>query len=180
MQVDGLFDLLKELIQDSEGAPSIDEVPYVWWDGHVSLLVVCSQQTSLSGIAWLYRVMRHWTGWWQLDEEDFKEEQNLVARLVHMLVNDDNEQMFQVRDQNVTHSLEIQMTRLHEFSGSLELCCRAEIWEGYAALEKLRDGEGILLDGLGCRFYQLQGISLVRAVQNGCHSLFHLWYFLLW
>jgi vacuolar protein sorting-associated protein 35 len=55
-KVDGLFDLLKELIQDSEGAPSIDE----------------------------------------LDEEDFKEEQNLVARLVHMLVNDDNEQMFQI------------------------------------------------------------------------------------
>jgi hypothetical protein len=32
-----------------------------------------------------------------VDEEDFQEEQNLVARLVHMLVNDDPEQMFQVR-----------------------------------------------------------------------------------
>ena len=33
---------------------------------------------------------------WQLDEEDFMEEQNLVARLVHMLVNDNQEQAFQV------------------------------------------------------------------------------------
>jgi vacuolar protein sorting-associated protein 35 len=32
-----------------------------------------------------------------MDEEDFQEEQNLVARLVHMLVNDDPEQMFLVR-----------------------------------------------------------------------------------
>jgi vacuolar protein sorting-associated protein 35 len=31
-----------------------------------------------------------------VDEEDFQEEQNLVARLVHMLVNDDPEQMFQI------------------------------------------------------------------------------------
>jgi vacuolar protein sorting-associated protein 35 len=55
--VDALFELLKELIQDSEGVPSLDAV----------------------------------------DEEDFQEEQNLVARLVHMLVNDDPEQMFLVR-----------------------------------------------------------------------------------
>lgn len=45
------------------------------------------------------------TVWCQLDEEDFKEEQNLVARLVHMLVNDDNEQMFQVSNQIVSCSL---------------------------------------------------------------------------
>ena len=31
-----------------------------------------------------------------LDEEDFKEEQNLVARLVHMLVNEDQKEMFKV------------------------------------------------------------------------------------
>jgi vacuolar protein sorting-associated protein 35 len=55
--VDALFELLKELIQDSEGQPLLDMV----------------------------------------DEEDFQEEQNLVARLVHMLVNDDPEQMFLVR-----------------------------------------------------------------------------------
>ncbi|CAM6058139.1 unnamed protein product [Sphagnum tenellum] len=53
-KVDALFELLKELIQDSEGQPLSDTV----------------------------------------DEEDFQEEQNLVARLVHMLVNDDPEQMF--------------------------------------------------------------------------------------
>jgi vacuolar protein sorting-associated protein 35 len=52
--VDALFELLKELIQDSEGQPLLDTV----------------------------------------DEEDFEEEQNLVARLLHMLVNDDPEQMF--------------------------------------------------------------------------------------
>lgn len=40
----------------------------------------------------------------QLDEEDFKEEQNLVARLVHMLVNDDNEQMFQVGAKDIPFS----------------------------------------------------------------------------
>lgn len=34
----------------------------------------------------------------QLDEDDFKEEQNLVARLVHMLVNQDNDEMFKVRN----------------------------------------------------------------------------------
>ncbi|KAH9541149.1 hypothetical protein CY35_14G045900 [Sphagnum magellanicum] len=53
-KVDALFELLKELIQDSEGQPLLDT----------------------------------------MDEEDFQEEQNLVARLVHMLVNDDPEQMF--------------------------------------------------------------------------------------
>ncbi|OAE27629.1 hypothetical protein AXG93_2520s1260 [Marchantia polymorpha subsp. ruderalis] len=55
-KVDALFELLKELIKDGEGAPSMDE----------------------------------------LDEEDFKEEQNLVARLVHMLVNPDPEEMFKI------------------------------------------------------------------------------------
>lgn len=35
--------------------------------------------------------------WQQADDEDFKEEQNLMARLVHMLRNDDLEVMFQVR-----------------------------------------------------------------------------------
>lgn len=34
--------------------------------------------------------------WQQADDEDFKEEQNLMARLVHMLKNDDLELMFQV------------------------------------------------------------------------------------
>jgi hypothetical protein len=33
----------------------------------------------------------------QLDEEDFMEEQNLVARLVQMLVNTDNDEMFKVK-----------------------------------------------------------------------------------
>jgi hypothetical protein len=32
----------------------------------------------------------------QLDEEDFKEEQNSVARLLHMLYNDDPEEMLKV------------------------------------------------------------------------------------
>lgn len=39
-------------------------------------------------------VLFAWMG--QLDEEDFKEEQNLVARLVHMLVNPDPEEMYKV------------------------------------------------------------------------------------
>ncbi|CAM6128426.1 unnamed protein product [Calypogeia fissa] len=55
-KVDALFELLKELIKDGAGAPSLDE----------------------------------------LDEEDFKEEQNLVARLVHMLVNPDPEEMYKI------------------------------------------------------------------------------------
>eukprot|EP00246_Nothoceros_aenigmaticus_P001400 TRINITY_DN11916_c0_g1_i1.p1 TRINITY_DN11916_c0_g1~~TRINITY_DN11916_c0_g1_i1.p1 ORF type:complete len:557 (-),score=119.62 TRINITY_DN11916_c0_g1_i1:126-1796(-) len=55
-KVEALFELLKELIKDGEGAPSVDE----------------------------------------LDEEDFKEEQNLVARLVHMLVNEDHDEMFKI------------------------------------------------------------------------------------
>ncbi|KAJ7571069.1 hypothetical protein O6H91_01G147500 [Diphasiastrum complanatum] len=55
-KVDALFELLKELIKDSEGAPSMDEI----------------------------------------DEDDFMEEQNLVARLVHMLVNKDHEEMFKI------------------------------------------------------------------------------------
>jgi hypothetical protein len=42
--------------------------------------------------------------WVQLDEEHFKEEQNLVAQLVHMLVNDDNEQMFQVGAKDIPFS----------------------------------------------------------------------------
>ena len=50
-------------------------------------------------------LFRFVSGCWQLDEEDFKEEQNLVARLVHMLVNDDNEQMFQVREQSLTKQM---------------------------------------------------------------------------
>lgn len=33
----------------------------------------------------------------QLDEEDFKEEQNSVARLIQMLCNDDTEEMFKVQ-----------------------------------------------------------------------------------
>lgn len=32
----------------------------------------------------------------QLDEEDFKEEQNSVARLIHMLYNDDPDEMLKV------------------------------------------------------------------------------------
>lgn len=32
----------------------------------------------------------------QLDEDDFKEEQNSVARLIQMLYNDDPEEMFKV------------------------------------------------------------------------------------
>lgn len=32
----------------------------------------------------------------QLDEEDFKEEQNSVARLIHMLYNEDPEEMLKV------------------------------------------------------------------------------------
>lgn len=39
---------------------------------------------------------------------------------MHMLVNDDNEQMFQVRDQNVTFSLNKQTCRLHD--SSEEVC----------------------------------------------------------
>jgi hypothetical protein len=42
IQVDALFELLKELIQDSEGAPSIDEV----------LMVIC--ETNLSYISSSY------------------------------------------------------------------------------------------------------------------------------
>lgn len=34
---------------------------------------------------------------WQVAEEDFREEQTLMAQLVHMLINKDVEQMFQVR-----------------------------------------------------------------------------------
>lgn len=55
-KVEALFELIKGLIKDITGAPSVDE----------------------------------------LDEEDFKEEQNLVARLVHMLVNEDQEEMFKI------------------------------------------------------------------------------------
>eukprot|EP00249_Psilotum_nudum_P022226 c28423_g1_i1 orf=912-2582(+) len=55
-KVEALFELLKELIKDGEGAPPVDE----------------------------------------LDEEDFKEEQNLVARLVHMMVNKDQDEMFKI------------------------------------------------------------------------------------
>lgn len=55
-KVEALFELIKGLIKDITGAPSVDE----------------------------------------LDEEDFKEEQNLVARLVHMLVNEDQEEMLKI------------------------------------------------------------------------------------
>ncbi|KAI5064024.1 hypothetical protein GOP47_0020694 [Adiantum capillus-veneris] len=55
-KVEALFELLKEIIQDSDGAPTLDE----------------------------------------LDEEDFMEEQNLVARLVQMLTNKDNDEMFKI------------------------------------------------------------------------------------
>lgn len=55
-KVEALFKLLKEIIQDGDGAPTQDE----------------------------------------LDEEDFMEEQNLVARLVQMLTNKDNEEMFKI------------------------------------------------------------------------------------
>ncbi|MCO5594828.1 hypothetical protein L7F22_048862 [Adiantum nelumboides] len=55
-KVEALFELLKEIIQDSDGAPPLDE----------------------------------------LDEEDFMEEQNLVARLVQMLTNKDNDEMFKI------------------------------------------------------------------------------------
>lgn len=55
-KVEALFELIKGLIKDITGAPSVDE----------------------------------------LDEEDFKEEQNLVARLIHMLVNEDQEEMFKI------------------------------------------------------------------------------------
>ncbi|KAH7286517.1 hypothetical protein KP509_32G010800 [Ceratopteris richardii] len=55
-KVEALCELLKEIIQDSDGSPALDE----------------------------------------LDEEDFMEEQNLVARLVQMLTNDDNSEMFKI------------------------------------------------------------------------------------
>ncbi|KAH7286873.1 hypothetical protein KP509_32G026000 [Ceratopteris richardii] len=55
-KVEALFQLLKELVQDSDGSPTLDE----------------------------------------LDEEDFMEEQNLVARLVQMLTNEDNDEMFKI------------------------------------------------------------------------------------
>lgn len=37
----------------------------------------------------------------QADDEDFKDEQNLVARLVHMMRNDDLEVMFKVNLQSL-------------------------------------------------------------------------------
>lgn len=55
-KVEALFKLLREIIQDSDGAPSVDEI----------------------------------------DEEDFMEEQNLVARLVQMLTNKDIGEMFKI------------------------------------------------------------------------------------
>lgn len=85
-------------------------------DDCVFLLVLCflSEHASIEyrDCIGLLNMLVCLRGWWQLDEEDFKEEQNLVARLVHMLVNDDNEQMFQVSNQNMRRSLKNQMNCL--------------------------------------------------------------------
>ncbi|CAN6457219.1 unnamed protein product [Victoria cruziana] len=48
----------------------------------------------------------------QLDEEDFKEEQNSVARLIHMLVNDDHEEMMKIITTVKKHVLQGGPTRL--------------------------------------------------------------------
>ncbi|CAN6457222.1 unnamed protein product [Victoria cruziana] len=48
----------------------------------------------------------------ELDEEDFKEEQNSVARLIHMLVNDDHEEMMKIITTVKKHVLQGGPTRL--------------------------------------------------------------------
>ncbi|XP_024532264.1 vacuolar protein sorting-associated protein 35B isoform X1 [Selaginella moellendorffii] len=65
-KVEALFELLKELIKDSEGNPALDEI----------------------------------------DEEDFQEEQNLVAKLVHLLKNDDDTEMFKILEAATKHFTE--------------------------------------------------------------------------
>ncbi|KAG0562429.1 hypothetical protein KC19_9G145400 [Ceratodon purpureus] len=62
-EVDALLNLLRELVQDSGGAPSNAPPKY---------------------------------NWQQAEDEDFKEEQNLMARLVHMFRNDELEVMFKI------------------------------------------------------------------------------------
>lgn len=80
-QVEALFELLREVIIDSEGIPGIDEVSSFEYDR-------CQLH---------YSIRANWHMLLQLDEEDFMEEQNLVARLVQMLVNTDNDEMFKVK-----------------------------------------------------------------------------------
>jgi hypothetical protein len=71
-----------------------------------------------------------------------------------------------VRDRSITLPLENQTISSHDFRVEKEQLI------GMCSAGKLC--EGVLLDGFGCRFYQLQKSSLVKGVQEGYHSLFHL------
>lgn len=94
--------------------------------------------------------------WVQLDEEDFKEEQNLVARLVHMLVNDDNEQMFQVGAKDIPFSYIELIVHFH-------FICKLIIFN-----EALCQW---LILRYPCRFWQLQESNLVKVAQSDSHLL---------
>ncbi|CAL5383437.1 unnamed protein product [Camellia sinensis] len=86
-KVEVLFELIKGLIKDLDG--TLADEPRVGL-GQVVRLLCCNM--GIMGLKHENSLLVLGL----LDEEDFKEEQNFVARLIHMLNNDDPEEMLKI------------------------------------------------------------------------------------